>query len=46
MAFRKGHSLGTRNHNNFVAGTPRLTVLHTYASTRSLPAALQDLLPT
>lgn len=46
MAFQKGHSLGTRDHNNFVAGTPRLIVSHAYASTRSLPAALQDLLPT
>jgi hypothetical protein len=46
MAFQKDQPLGTRNRNNFVAGTPRLIVSRTYASTRSLPAALQDSLPT
>jgi hypothetical protein len=46
MAFQRDQPLGTRNLNNFVAWTPRLTTSCVYASTWSLPITLQDSLPT
>jgi hypothetical protein len=45
MAFQRDQPLGTRNLNNFVAGTPRLIVSRTYASPNVLLRSAQGSLP-